>query len=88
MSVSTPAESSADSLPIPRRFSLFAVGGSLENEADLRLHHDAVLVALGVPMMLFFGVLNLALLYWRIREEERALKPLRGEVQFPDEPSV
>ena len=35
-----------------------------------------------------FGVLNLALLYWRIREEERALKPLRGEVQFPDEPSV
>jgi methyltransferase len=37
---------------------------------------------------IIFGVLNLALLYWRIREEERALKPLRGEIQFPDEPSV
>jgi methyltransferase len=34
------------------------------------------------------GCINLALLFWRIREEERALKPLRAEAQFPVEPSV
>ena len=37
---------------------------------------------------IIFGCINLALLFWRIREEERALKPLRGETQFPVEPSV
>lgn len=37
---------------------------------------------------IIFGCINLALLFWRIREEERALKPLRGETQFPVEPSI
>jgi methyltransferase len=35
-----------------------------------------------------FGCINLALLAWRIREEERALKPLRAKNQLPVEPSV
>ncbi len=35
-----------------------------------------------------FGGINLALLYWRIREEERALKPLREEAQLEGDASV
>lgn len=35
-----------------------------------------------------FGCINLGLLFWRIREEERVLKPLRHDHQFPVEPSV
>ena len=37
---------------------------------------------------IIFGCINLALLFWRIREEEQALKPLRSENQLPVEPSV
>ena len=37
---------------------------------------------------IIFGCINLALLAWRIREEERALKPLREENQLPVEPSA
>ena len=37
---------------------------------------------------IIFGCINLGLLFWRIREEERALKPLREENQFPVEPST
>ncbi len=37
---------------------------------------------------LLFGSINLALLYYRIREEEAALKPLRMENQLPVEPST
>jgi methyltransferase len=35
---------------------------------------------------IIFGCINLALLYWRIREEERALKPLRAESQLEEIP--
>jgi methyltransferase len=34
---------------------------------------------------LIFGVANFALLYWRIRAEDEALKPLRDNAQPPDE---
>lgn len=37
---------------------------------------------------LLFGSINLALLYYRIREEEAALKPLRMENQLPVKPST
>jgi methyltransferase len=37
---------------------------------------------------IIFGCINLALLFWRIKEEEEALKPVRRENQFPVEPSV
>ena len=37
---------------------------------------------------IIFGCINLGLLFWRIREEERALKPLREENQLPVEPSA
>ncbi len=37
---------------------------------------------------LMFGGVNLALLYYRIREEEAVLRPLREENQFPVEPST
>ncbi len=33
---------------------------------------------------ILFGVLNLALLGWRIKSEEAALKPLRAEAQSPE----
>jgi methyltransferase len=35
---------------------------------------------------IIFGCINLALLFWRIREEERALKPLRTESQLEEIP--
>jgi len=37
-----------------------------------------------------FGVINLALLFWRMRSEDAALKPLREEAQLPvpEEPSI
>jgi methyltransferase len=36
-----------------------------------------------------FAVLNAAVLWWRIRSEEEALKPLRAETpQLPDEPAA
>lgn len=57
-SVDTPAKPSKFGLPLLRRFTSSAVGGSLEGEAYLRLHHYAVFVALGVPTMLVFGVIN------------------------------
>jgi len=39
---------------------------------------------------LVFGILNLALLGWRIKSEDAALKPLRAEAQLPvsEEPSI
>ncbi len=37
---------------------------------------------------IIFGSINLGLLFFRIREEERALKPLREENQLPEEPSA
>lgn len=33
-----------------------------------------------------FGIANIALLWWRIRAEDEALKPLRDEDQPPEEP--
>ncbi len=33
-----------------------------------------------------FGLVNLAVLWWRIRAEDEALKPLRDEAQPPDSP--
>jgi methyltransferase len=35
---------------------------------------------------IIFGCINLALLFWRIREEERALKPLRTESRLEEIP--
>jgi methyltransferase len=35
---------------------------------------------------IIFGCLNLALLFWRIREEERALNPLRTESRLEEIP--
>ena len=37
---------------------------------------------------LIFGCVNLALLYYRIQQEEAALEPLRAENQSPVEPSA
>ncbi len=37
---------------------------------------------------LIFGCINLVLLYYRIQQEEAALKPLREENQLPVEPSA
>jgi methyltransferase len=37
---------------------------------------------------IIFGCINLALLYWRVTEEERALKPLREDAQLPEDSSV
>ena len=37
---------------------------------------------------IIFGCINLALLFWRIREEESALKPLREDAQLAEDPSV
>ena len=37
---------------------------------------------------IIFGCINLGLLFWRIKDEERALKPLREENQLPVEPST
>jgi methyltransferase len=38
-----------------------------------------------VWMAIIFGVANIALLYWRIRAEDRALKPLRDAGQPPED---